>query len=236
MTEYRIGRGWDEAELKERLGHVLTLERNFDTPIDEMSLETGWNHYYSQAVVGSEAPGPPVGDGPFERGQKAVANYWFSDPQIVIGHFDPHMPLHGRPMLLEMRAMRMLRYLGGVVVAETRWDQDEEETVFGFRYDTLEGHIERGYEWFLLTKDHASGKIRFRIEAYWKPGQFPNLWSRIGFRVAGPHYQRKWHQEAHAILSRLMRDPDLRIPDSGKGRLVHTIPEVTFNRTKARHA
>ena len=24
--------------------------------------------------------------------------------------------------------------------------------VFGFRYDTLEGHIERGVEWFLLTK------------------------------------------------------------------------------------
>ena len=28
-----------------------------------------------------------------------------------------------------------------------------------FRYDTLEGHIERGYEWFLLTKDHATGGI-----------------------------------------------------------------------------
>ena len=29
------------------------------------------------------------------------------------------------------------------------------QSVFGFRYDTLEGHIEQGFEWFLLQKRHA---------------------------------------------------------------------------------
>jgi hypothetical protein len=77
-------------------------------------------------------------------------------------------------MLLELRAFRALHYLTGVVVwsgpgARPRAGRH----TFGFRYDTLEGHIERGSEWFLLNKDHASGEIAFRIEAAWQPATSP---------------------------------------------------------------
>ncbi|MDX1530448.1 MAG: DUF1990 family protein [Rhodothermales bacterium] len=236
MAEWRIGRGWTEAELEARLGQLASAERNFSAPFDEMDLAHGWNEYYSEAVVGQERPGPPEPEGPFERGAGLVASYAFSDPRIVIGHFDPDGPLLGRRMLLEMRALRVLHYLGGVVVGATRSETEGGQTVSGFRYDTLEGHIEQGAEWFLLKKDHATGALRFRIQAAWRPGDFPNWWSRLGFSVLGPRYQKLWHHRAHALLSGLMQAPDARPLEPGEGRLVHTKPDVVFERYRAPHA
>jgi hypothetical protein len=233
MADYRIGRGWTEAELKRRLAAAATRPLNFSDPLDQMTLERGWNQYYSEAIVGREAPGPPLPEGPYARGRIAVAAYAFSDPRIVIGHFDPDVPLLGRYMLLEMRALRILHYLAGVVVNATRDDESDGEHVFGFRYDTLDGHIESGAEWFLLKKSAATGEIRFRIEAAWRPGQFPNWWSRMGFAYLGPRYQKKWHHHAHAILARLMRDPAVRPPSSEGDALVHADPAVVFKRFRA---
>lgn len=233
MAEWRIGRGWTEAELKERLSRAETLPRNFPEAPEELSRERGWHHYFSEAVIAREEPGPPQEDGPFARGRIAVANYAFSDPRIVIGHFDPDAPLLGRPMLLEMRALRALHYLGGVRVGAVREDEGADgETVYGYRYDTLQGHIECGAEWFLLTKEHRTGDLRLRIEAHWKPGQFPNWWSRAGFTYLGPHYQRRWHHHAHALMTRLVRDPAVAEPHTADGELVHADPAVVFKRFK----
>lgn len=235
MAEWRIGRGWQEEELEERLRALPTLQRNFSDPPEHMTLERGWHHYFSESVIAQAVPGPPEEKGLFERGSGAVANYEFSDPRIVIAHFDPEAPLLKRHMLLEMRALRVLHYLAGVVVGAVRSDRTDDETVFGFRYDTLDGHIEEGVEWFLLTKDHATGDVRFRIEAAWRPGQFPNWWSRLGFSFLGPYYQRIWHRRAHRILARLIHHPPSSGLEQGTGRLVHTNPEITFKRTRAYH-
>ena len=238
MAAWRIGRGWTEAELKAQLAHARTLPRNFPEAPEALPETPGWFHYSSEAVVGREAPGPPLAGGPFARGRIVVASYAFSDPRIVTGHFDPDAPLLGRPMLLERKALRLLHYLGGVVVGATREDEagedeaGEEETAYGFRYDTLQGHIECGSEWFLLTKAHRTGDLRFRIEAYWKPGQFPNWWSRLGFTYLGPRYQRQWHHRAHALMARLVRDPAVEAPDAPAGALVHADPAVVFKRFK----
>ena len=245
MAEWRIGRGWTEEELEARLAHAHTLPRNFTDPVERMTTAHGWNRYYSQAVIAKEPPGPPVDGGPFARGCTAIANYQFSDPRIVIAHFVPDAPLLGRHMLLELQALRVLHYLSGVVVSAVRDETVEEgegdprggpETVFGFRYDTLDGHIERGVEWFLLTKAHATGEIRFRIEASWLPGQFPNWWSRLGFSILGPYHQRIWHHHAHALMAQLVRDPNQPPPEPTGEQVVHMPPEVVFKRFKAEHA
>jgi uncharacterized protein (UPF0548 family) len=235
MAEWRIGRGWSEPEIEERLRTAARLGRNFAARDDEMTTDHGWNEYYSEAIVGKEPPGPPLDDGPFAKGRSAVELYAFSDPAVVIGHFDAAEPLLGRRMLLEIRAFRLLRYLSGVVVGAVRDEEGDGSSVFGFRYDTLEGHIERGSEWFLLTKNHVTGEIRFRIQAAWLPGDFPNWWSRIGFSVVAPYYQRAWHEKAHSLLSRLIHlDEDPATALQGQ-RLVHTDPEIIFKRIKGRH-
>ena len=222
MAEWRFLRGWSDAELQERLGRAAALPRNFDDADREMTLERGWGRHFSEAVIAREASGPPARDGAFDRAWQAVADYAFSDPRIVKGHFDAAAPLPGRRMLLEVRVWG-LRYLGPVVVAAVRDEEVQGRSVRGFRYDTIEGHFERGSEWFVVTKDHASGDVLFRIHAAWKRGQLPNWWSRVGFRLLARRYQRAWHRLAHLRLRALLRSQAL--PPLPRGAdLVHTGP------------
>lgn len=200
MTEWRFLRGWSEAELRERLAALEGLERNFSDPVDALTAARGWRRREMEAVVATESPGPPEPGGAFERARDGVENFRFSDPRIVVGHFDPAVPLAQRRMLLELKAVG-LHYLCGAAVGAVRSERTDERTVFGFRYETLEGHIERGAEWFLLTKDHGSGTIRFSISASWRPGDFPNWWSRVGFAFVARHYQTDWFRRAHERLA-----------------------------------
>jgi uncharacterized protein (UPF0548 family) len=227
LAEYRLFRGWSESELRARLVAMQSLDRNFEeVGFEEMTDFRGWRSYGSRALVGREAPGPPLDDGPFRLGCEAIANYRFSDPTIVAGHFDPGVPLGGRVMALEIKVLG-LHYLCGVVVGDTRSEHHDTRSVFGFRYDTLRGHIEAGAEWFLLTKDHETGEIRFRVHARWREGQFPNWWSRVGFALLAHRYQRRWHRRAHRRLETLMRNPDTGARPRRR-RLAREGPDVVF--------
>lgn len=198
MAEWRFGWGWSDGAMEKRLRALHAVDRNFD--LDEPKTpELGWRRHESETTVGRERAGPPEPGGAFERGRDIVARYEFSDPGIVTAHFDASAPLEGRRMLLELKALGF-RFLGGTVVSAVRQETSDVETVFGYRYDTLTGHVERGWEWFVLTKSHATGDVRFRITADWQPGDFPNRWSRIGFGLVGVRYQRKWVRRAHARL------------------------------------
>jgi uncharacterized protein (UPF0548 family) len=218
MAEWRLLSGWPTEAVRARLERAKAAPLNFDAVEEEMTGDSGWHHYYSEAVIARE----PQGDECFQRARVALANYQFSDPAIVLAHFDPAVPLYGRRMLLEIQVLG-LHYLCPAVVNRVR----EEPGVFGFRYDTLEGHIERGMEWFLLTKDDA-GDIRFRVEARWREGEFPNWWSRIGFMVLAGHYQRKWHRRAHRRLSLLAHHGSTRRPPRDSAGLTHQGVDVTF--------
>lgn len=203
MAEWRAGRGWSRDELTDRLAALGRLRRSFpEERQDEMTPDAGWRAERSESLVAREPPGPPVRDGPFERAAAAVASFDFSDARIVIGYFDPREPLLGRRMILELHVLG-LRYLCGVVVARVARDADARRARYGFRYDTLEGHIERGSEWFLVTKDHDSGEVRFRIQSRWRPGDFPNWWSRVGFLLLARRYRALWLRRAHEHLRAL---------------------------------
>ena len=218
-------RGWSEAELRDRLADLADRERNFDErDLARMAAAGGWKEYGSVATIAREPPGEPEPDGAFERGRDAIRNYRFSDPAIVECHFDPGVPLEGRRMLLELKVLG-LHYLAGVAVGAVHDDTRPAQSVWGYRYDTLRGHVEAGSEWFLLAKDHASGEVRFRIHARWRAGDFPNWWSRLGFSILAERYQRRWHRRAHARMHGLVRAPV-------RGRqeaLAHEGPRVTFH-------
>ena len=218
MAEWRLGRGWPTATVKARLDRARSAMVNFDVDEQDMNGEHGWSHYHSEAVIATETDG----DDRFARARVALANYQFSDPSIVLAHFNPAEPLLGRLMLLEIRVLG-LHYLCPTVVNRVR----EEPGVFGFRYDTLEGHIERGVEWFVLTKNER-GEIRFRVEARWRQGEFPNWWSRMGFLVLSRYYQRKWHRRAHQRLSLLAHYGSTKRPRRDSAGLTHQGIEVTF--------
>jgi hypothetical protein len=224
MAEWRFLRGWSDDELRERLQRLAPLRRNFDAADEAMTAPAGWRRQHFEATVARERPGPPEAEGPFARLCVVLRNYEFSDPRIVTAHFDPAQPFLGRRMLLEIRVLG-LRYLVGTVVTALREERADGGDYFGFRYETLKGHIEAGWEWFLIRKKHATGEIRFSIEARWREGEFPNAWSRIGFRLLASRRQKLWHQRAQRRMALLSRCPaaDLR---RRRGTIAHEGPRI----------
>ena len=217
MAEWRLWGGWSTAALRARLEALAAKTPNLDAVEEEMTGDRGWHHYQSDAVI---ARGTDV-DARFARAKTALATYQFSDPSIVVAHFDPEAPLHLRRLLLEIKVWG-LRYLCPAVVSRVR----DEADLFAFRYDTLDGHIEQGLEWFVLTKE-ASGDIRFRIEGRWMRGEFPNWWSRVGFMLLGGFYQRRWHRRAHQRLSPLAHFGSPHRPRRDAFGLTHQGVDVT---------
>ena len=59
MAELRFARGWTEPEIEARLAGIASLPRNYEEPPEAMTVENGWNHYFSEAIVGHEAPVTP---------------------------------------------------------------------------------------------------------------------------------------------------------------------------------
>jgi uncharacterized protein (UPF0548 family) len=220
MALWRLGRGWSRGALKAHLDAVQDVDRNFPGVVEqEMTGEAGWQHYHSEALIAMENERQER----FARARQALASYQFSDPAIVVAHFDPKTPLLLRRILLEIKVMGTLRYLCPAQVTHVR----DEADVYGFRYDTLEGHIERGVEWFLLTRNER-GEIRFRIEARWRQGDFPNWWSRAGFFLISDYYQRRWHRHAHERMSLYAHYGSLERPPTDVEGLTHQGVDVTF--------
>lgn len=231
MAEWRYRRGWSEQELEARVDALDSLPRSFLEREAQMTPERGWSRHYSSALIAHEPPGRPVPGGAFERARTLVAAYGFSDPRIVTSHFDPGTPLRGRRMLLELKALG-LRYLSGTVVDAVRDESRADRTIFGYRYATLQGHIESGAEWFLVDKSHETGGVRFSIHAMWRKGELPNWWSAVGFRLVARHYQRAWHRLAYLRLRRMLGSTGLPPVPHGD-RLVHEgrvlpLPSIHF--------
>lgn len=231
MAEWRFARGWTAEELRERRTALHGRERNFTQPNNLAEEPVEWRRHRSRARIAVAAPGPPEEGGPFRRARSALDVYAFSDPGIVEAHFEPDAPLQDRRMLLELK-VPLLRYLAGVVVTRVRDEVTSAGTTFGFRYDTLEEHIERGWEWFVLHKDHESGVITFHVSAIWLPGDFPNWWSRLGFTLVGRSYQRRWHRRAHHRMAAFADGAPL--AESGSSlRLPRARPKMLFEHGRA---
>ena len=226
MAELRFGYGWTDKELIARLDKLKRASTNFPWEGPDSQLGKNWRRYYTESVVGRETPGPVVPGGSFELAKKAISEYQFSDPGIVMGHFDPKDPVDGRTMVLEIKILG-LHYLCGVRIGALKDSGDEDKTTFGFRYDTLEGHLEIGSEWFVLTKNHKTGEIWFRISASWRPGKFPNWWSEVGFHLLSRRYQLAWHRLAYLRLRDILGSNGTHLVPVPYGEdLVHTGPEI----------
>ena len=228
VAELRIGRGWTDQELEERIAKLRSTETNF--PVDgpaSQAIANNWLRYYTEAVVGQEAPGAIVPGGAFEIAKHAVSEYQFSDPDIVTGHFSPKDPVEGRTMALEIKIFG-LRYLCGVRIGAVQATEDDRAVVWAFRYDTLVGHFEEGSEWFSLTKRKDTGEVWFRISASWRPGAFPNWWSRVGFEIFGRKYQLAWHRLAYLRLRDIIGSNGAHLVPVPFGKnLVHTGADIS---------
>ena len=94
--------------------------------------------------------------------------YEFADARILRGVYRADSELLGRDMLLEGRFFGLRFYLGVRVtgVIDETGPDDGPERVWGWCYQTLEGHLEQGRLSYEVIKDLATGQVAFRVAGY----------------------------------------------------------------------
>jgi uncharacterized protein (UPF0548 family) len=167
-----------------------------------------WHVDSATTVIGHEPPGPPVPAGPWQMACKLVSQYEFADGRILRAVYRGDQELVGRDMLLEGRFCGLRFYLGVRITAdvdETRDTQHGPERVWGWSYQTLQGHLEQGRLTYAVIKDLATGQVMFRVSGYSRPAPIPNPVIRWGFRVFGRWMQLRFYRNVHIRMRRLVQ-------------------------------
>ncbi|MFE9749465.1 DUF1990 family protein [Saccharothrix saharensis] len=165
-----------------------------------------WTFDVHRHELGREAVGPPVEGGLWWRARSLVAAYEFSPPEIVRAYYEPGSELLGRDMLLQAR-LPGLRFLMGVRVTDVRDETSDERTTWGWGYQTLEGHLERGRVDYGLVKHHATGQVEFVASSHSQLHPRAPWWMRWGWRWFGRRVQLRFYRRAGQRLRRLVHDP-----------------------------
>jgi uncharacterized protein (UPF0548 family) len=182
---------------------------NFDlAERDSFTAEDGWLSDDYRQPLPSEAPGPPRPDGSWEVARRLMRDYEFADPSIVRAVYHPDRPLHERDMLLEARFYG-LRFRFGVrvggVVDETRTIEGRQVRVWGWNYQTLQGHLEMGQMDYEVWKWLDTGEVEFHACRFSRQSQSGNPIVRLGVRVFGRHQQVKFARHACERMARLTK-------------------------------
>ena len=200
-----------DARLAKRLAEIASMEPTVDlTKRESYVAADGWHLDAREAVLPAEAPGPPAADGSFAAACRILEQYAFPPRRLIHGQFDPSAPLDGRAMLLTARYLWMTFELPvrvSRVIDTTREGPHGSERVWGYSYQTLAGHLERGEITFEIVKMAATGAVTFRIHSFSQTGHIANLVHRLGFRVVGRRLQRRFSEESLRNMQLLVAQP-----------------------------
>ena len=114
------------------------------------------------AQLGREAPGPLEHGGLWETGCRLAGQYEFADARILRGVYCGDSALLSRNMLLEGRFFGLRLYVGvrvTAVIDEGRDAGDGPERIWGWCYQTLEGHLEQGRLCYEVIKNLTTGQV-----------------------------------------------------------------------------
>jgi hypothetical protein len=171
-----------------------TLDRLHERPVNFSVTqrprhgEDGWHVDDYCLPLPSEAPGPPVPGGSWAIGQRVIRDYEFADPRIVRAVYYPEEPLADRDMLLVGRFFGLRFHMGvrvgGVVDEECEVD-GRPVRIWGWDYQTLEGHLEAGQMDYEVWKWLDTGAVQFRIRRFVRTTGRGNPVLRLGFRLFG---------------------------------------------------
>jgi uncharacterized protein (UPF0548 family) len=166
-----------------------------------------WHVDADDTVIGREPPGEPVPGGPWETACLLVRQYEFAEPRILRAAYRVGDDLAGRNMLLEGRFFGLRFYLGVRITSvtdETRDGSSGPERVWGWSYQTLQGHLEQGRLSYEVIKNLASGQVTFRVTGYSRQAPIPSPLIRLGFTVFGRWTQRRFYRAIQARLQGLI--------------------------------
>lgn len=182
---------------------VLAAQRDRRVNFDSREVDASWSHDRQSTVVGREPPGPPEPGGVWETACRLVADYEMADPAIIRAVYDPTVPLEGRDMVLEGRFLA-LRFYMGVRVTSVVDEQQHGAHSWGWAYETLEGHLERGRMSYMVIKHDDSGEVEFVISAYSEHSPRLNPVLRLGWMLFGRRHQLRFYRQCGRRMVRLV--------------------------------
>jgi uncharacterized protein (UPF0548 family) len=189
-----------DGKLEQRLAEIGLMEPTIDlTQRDRYVADAGWHLDAREAPLPSEPPGPPLRDGPFAAACAILQAYEFPPSSLIRGRFDRAAPLENRAMLLTARYLWMTFELPvrvSRVIDVTRQGSQGTEYAWGYSYQTLAGHLERGEITFEIVKQLATGAVAFRIHSFSQTGHIANLLHRFGFRLVGRRLQQHFAEQS----------------------------------------
>jgi uncharacterized protein (UPF0548 family) len=172
---------------------------NFDTSkVDDYTVQAGWHRDDMVEVLPHEGSGPPVDGGSWQIARRLMVDYQLADPRVVRACYREDAPLAGRDILLQIR-LAGLRFSVGVrvgeVYEETRELDGRQAQVFGWCYQTLEGHFEEGRMHYELWKWLDTGDVEFRLDAVSRAAETGPFLLRTGFRLFGRTHQLRFYRQ-----------------------------------------
>jgi uncharacterized protein (UPF0548 family) len=173
------------------------------------AVEGHWHVDSGATVIGREEPGPPERGGAWETACRLVSQYEFADARILRGVYRRDAELLGRNMLLEARFFGLRFYLGvrvTGVIDEERDTSGGPERVWGWWYQTLEGHLEQGRLSYEVIKNLGTGVVTFRVAGYSRPASIENPVIRWGFLLFGRWTQERFYRNIQAWMADLVRE------------------------------
>jgi uncharacterized protein (UPF0548 family) len=198
----------DEGAALDRLTGLRVNYDQAQAPEAGAGSFTGHWHVDSGAtVIGREKPGAPEDGGPWETACRLVGQYEFADARILRGVYRQGGELLGRNMLLEARFFGLRFYFGVRVTGitdEERDSGDGPERVWGWCYQTLEGHIEQGRLSYEVIKNLTTGQVTFRVAGYSRRAPIVNPVIRWGFMLFGRWTQQRFYRNIQARLAALV--------------------------------
>lgn len=190
-----------------RLEALSARGANFDPAIlTERPDERGWRHDDMVEALPSEPSGPPVEGGSWRVARALMDSYQLANPNVVTATYDEAAPLAGRSMLLRISFKGLPLWVGvriGQDFEETREVEGRRVRVFGWSYDTLEGHFEEGRMYYELWKWLDSGEVEFHLRAVSRPARSGSPVLRLGFRLFGRTQQLRFYREICRRVRRL---------------------------------
>ena len=189
--------------------------------------EGHWHVDSSATLIGREPPGDPVPDGPWATACTLASQYEFADARILRAVYRKGDDLLGRDMLMEGRFYGLRFYFGVRITGvfdEKRDTSYGPERVWGWCYETLQGHLEQGRISFEVIKNRATGQVGFRVTGYSRRSQIRSPLVRLGFGVFGRWIQQRYYRAVQRRLYELVqaaqRGEPLATPAEGRNGLI----------------
>jgi len=197
---------------------------NFDlSERAQVSREGGWEIEDYCEPLPSEPPGEPVSGGSWEVAKQLITDYEFADPSIIRAVYKPDQPLEQRNMLLVARLWGLRFRIGvrvGDVISELRVVDGRQVRVWGWNYQTLQGHLEMGQTDYEVWKWLDRGTVEFRIHRFSRSARTGNPLVRLGFRLFGRRKAMAFAEHACKRM-RLLTEAEL-----GQGRDKEDVPRI----------